>query len=313
MKKPLSKLGWSTLSIIGLGAITIPSSLSLIACTSSITGDQPDSKQTDKDTSAIISISQATLTQLQNQANAINTIPEAISFLNQILAKYYSFEMLKNDLIKASIVEYQFDGPHQNWYDDSIYKTGLYQISSQISNVRPNPDHQSINFTWTYTTHTNYMGDGSVVAQFYNLPIKPILVKQDKTIRFKLAFGLGKGLIRQCQEPQGNGCKSFTKQFIETDDFIPDMNELPFIADNFFVSNHHLFVPVGTTTYWNQYSPNLFNQKLIYHYDLNHPNPVGVQTSKINQVWSQSNPNQHPTWVSCFDCSLLPLTFPKLS
>ncbi len=314
MKTSLKKWGLATLSVIGLSTIAIPTTIGLVSCTSASSLSDFDSLQAWTTTQPTTPLTQSDIVALQNKANEITTVNDALDLINKTLTKHYSFEMFKKDLINAINFKYQYYGVIYKENNIPI-KAGTVWVNSDITNITLNPDQQTVDFDWEYKTHTDYMGDAYINSHFTKVPFKPILVNETRlgktTTTFKMAFALGSGSIRWCNEPKGDVCKSFATKIIENSEFDFDPEHIPEVQTQW--NDHPLgyIGNVGTTTFWNQYNPASFNQSIIYNYDADKVNQNIVKLANIDSV-SNCQSNSSELKATCFNSSIQ-INFPKLS
>ncbi len=324
MKNIKKRLGVTTLSIIGLSAIIVPSSLSLIACTGHQSDDshqaeteptnpeinQPPIKPEVTQDNHIIqsAIPADELATLQTKANDIHTVNEALDFLNPIFTKYYTLEMLKEDLVNASNFSYEYRGSIQDPSDHTI-KSGTATIKSGIDakSIKLNHDN-TINFDWSYSTETDYMGDATITSHFHNVPLKVVLVSGRDAVYPKFVFGLTNKIIESRSQPQKNSCYSQTTINVSSPYFEPDLNHVLNIGK---FGNYNIHK--GQTTFWNQYqvSPNI--QQALYTFNDSYYNHPYSKLDHIKKAWiSPYDADESNYWVPCLDCNRISISFKNI-
>ncbi len=270
------------ITIVGFSAIIGPSGLYLTSCTSSHNNSQPE---IDSSSHTI------PLASIQAQADQIDNPDDAIAFLNQTLARYYTYDMFKEDIVHAinhyhkDIAEFDDHNPpgtNQTMLSD--------EYASGIDFIEPNADHRTINFnTFSYAIGT--MVGGSVYSkQFYklfNIPFVPVLVNVKGTVYLGFTSPLNDSSF-YFLEPEGNVSKSFFTQIGD------DENN---------VCEGHIGPLVGTTTCWIKYQSKNFPQKVIWNY---------AEFSYFDKMYNHWDARYQEQSIVWFVSKYFPLKFPNI-
>ncbi len=186
------------------GGLLVTSSLVSLACTSVACTSSGSSNHSDSPTSSESSPSAIPFADLQAQANLIDNVDDAIKFMNQSLAKYYSFEMFKKDF-ETSIVQ---GTDMKSIYDPIIHiddSNGEYSWESiHLYTITPANDH-------TITLHyqrdalqrfKNHISNNPYryllfkAMQNFDYRVAPILIKEQATGDVKMVLGNYKTRVR---------------------------------------------------------------------------------------------------------------------
>ncbi len=268
---------------MGLGATIIPTALVLVSCTSS----QPESPHSSQETNSTIP-----LASIQATADQIDNPTDAIAFLNQTLAQYYTFNMFKEDIVHA-YHHYHKDIEEPDEHDSP--GTNQIMLSAEyttgIDFVEANADHRTINLN-TYSYSIGTMVGGSVnyrqFYNFYNIPIIPVLVNVKGTVYMGLASPFNGDSISSL-EPEGNVAKSFVTQIGDNENHVCDDIVWPLI---------------GTRTCWMEYQSKNFPYKVIWNYkEVPYFDP-------IYNYWFAHYQNESIIW---FVSKYFPIKFPGIN
>ncbi len=250
----------------------VPLALTSTSCTST---NNPSHSDHHDQTSNVIP-----LNELQAQADTINTVDEAVEFMNQTFAKYYSFDLFQRD----------FNHAYGYYQKNILPNVGQVEYIVDIQSIKPNNDQRTIDFQINLLNKTEcfhhiftYQEDWTG----YRIAFVPVLVNVAGVVKTVIAC---KAQIENMiyQEPTGDSPKLFCK--LVQDD-----------PDNLLRGQGGIMP--GVTTCWVDCSTNHFNQKLIYKND-------DDDSLTPSTYWSASNQDAHIKW---FYAEQFPIQFSHLS
>ncbi len=191
MKTKLHKFTLASLSLLGLSGILLPTSLSLVACTSQPINEQDETVITSPETTKI------PLTELQTQADQIDNLHDAYIFVNQVVSKYYTLAMLISDYQTFAKQTYDVDdiyAPEERNYQNGEDTT--HMIIKMLPIIAD--DDQSVLFIYqTDAFQTVVTSDGlyhkiTKHIQTYKIQVTPCLTilpeTQTNTIGIQLSI-----------------------------------------------------------------------------------------------------------------------------
>ncbi len=174
-KKLLKKIGFVSLGVVGLASLAIPTTMSLVSCSSN-----SDSKPSFPSESEI-----------QEATAKITTVDAAVEYMNQMFQDHYTLDDLKADFQAGlnqmqQMVEGGMNQPRAGGSDASK-PTINFSLESLSANK-----NQTINFTLNQSVSMTEQGKTykyNIALAYENIPVKPVLVvNKDKKVEVQIGF-----------------------------------------------------------------------------------------------------------------------------
>lgn len=196
--------------------------------------------------------------EIDAETDQIHTISDAITYMNNFWAKYYSIDLLMNDMANAGFEKTNPDGS---------------KIRQTFTDISANAD-KSLNFTLTYEKTTNKHTETTHI-EIKNMPIIPVLVRDSKnSLKVKWALKYRLSDISWKKDKPGTQPSDTINSYF---DKAPDTDKpvgLLETTSHFFVKDNQ---PIS-----DDYS----NYKWRYFYQDNPVNQTEVIEANNNQIFT---------------------------